>query len=539
MQDKITAKLFKDMMLNGVNNLSNNVKEINELNVFPVPDGDTGTNMRTTLAGGVSSISQVDSFCDMCSIFARNCLLSARGNSGVILSQFFNGLAFVLKNFDCLDVNNIYAAFESGVEYAYNSVVSPKEGTILTCFRIPLEKVKNNYSSLDEFFSIYIQELKIVIPQTKMMLPVLLEADVVDSGGKGWLYIIEGMYEAFKGVTIESNTDLDHIDKNGEVNNKQISLEDGINYGYCTEFIVFLAKNNLSSFDKEKFIKKLEEMGDSIVCIKDDSLVKVHIHTKEPGDVINFAHKYGEFISLKIENMSLQNQEVKKKNKKAKKHKKNAIISISTGDGFETIFNDLNVDVIINGGQTMNTSCQEIMDAFELVDADNIFVLPNNKNILLAALQAKELTKDKNVIVIDTKTLVEGYFALSCMTDPNGEEKQITQELIEGKQAVLSCKITKAIRDSSINELTIKEGEYIGFCDENLVVNNTNSLECLISLLGKIDDLESHSIVIFVGQEEKYELEEIESTIYDNYPNVEIGLIYGGQDVYHYLIGVI
>jgi len=545
--------LFKELVLSGYNKLISEMQYINDLNVFPVPDGDTGTNMKKTLENGINYVNKLN---DLSSIgivsnsLSSGMLFGARGNSGVILSQYFKGISNYLENHTKCDVFDMVNAFISGYKVAYNAVISPTEGTILTVARESIDLVKdsiNKNSTINDLVKLMIKQMKISLEETPEKLDVLKEAGVVDSGGAGLLSIFEGMLNY-----LEDRSDLTSIK---EVNNHDVNSinfdpslfneNSELTYGYCTEFILQLlnSKCDVSKVDINEFISYYSTLGDSIVAIKNDSIIKIHVHTKTPAKVIDFAQKYGEFITFKMENMSIQNNEVKARKKIVKKkkiHKKTAFVVVGQGDGIIDLFYSLNADVVLNGGQTMNTSCEEFISAFDTLDAENIIVLPNNKNIVLAANQAKELYKKANVYIIPTKSIAEGYFALSSMINPN-EDISYQLEAMGGELGQdLTGYITYSTRESNLNGIHCDKNDYIGILNGNIVSSSKDEDEAFLSLINKIEGLDDKEIiVIFVGQHgSKEKANKIGEYIKSKNSFVDIGIIDGKQDIYDYIIGI-
>ena len=414
---KLDGILFRNMCKGGLDAILAVEKKVNSLNVFPVPDGDTGTNMKLTLEHGVNDSFEEENIGAFSKTLARGMLLGARGNSGVILSQLFKGISKHLKNFDTIRAIDYKDALIEAYTTAYNAVVNPTEGTILTVSRLGIENIKDritNSTSFEELFELYIASMKDVLEETPEMLPVLKEAGVLDSGGAGLIAIYEGMNAILLGKEVPHV--LSVSDKKKE--NRPLFDENSIlEYGYSLEFILQLQKTkcDIDSFDLDSFISFLKEHGESIVALKDESIVKVHVHTMKPGDILNYAQNYGEFVSLKMENMSIEHNEVIKEAKEKLPHKHIAYVIVAQGEGFKELYKDFGCDVILDGGKTMNTSIEEFLNAFDIIDADEIIVLPNNKNIHLAAEQAKNIKDKDHIHILHTNSLVDGYFALSLM----------------------------------------------------------------------------------------------------------------------------
>ncbi len=529
----LNGLIFKNMIRSGSNNLTNHYKRIDDLNVFPVPDGDTGSNMKMTMKAGLDEISNIndESMETMTKKLSRGLLMGARGNSGVILSQIFRGIYNGCISKERIDSIELIEAFETGAKQAYKSVMNPVEGTILTVARVGAEEAKKLVKAGDtiiDALKIYLDECNKELENTPNLLPKLKESGVIDSGGAGLVLIMEGMHKALSGEFVS-------LSEKEYGSDKKTVLEESDNFGYCTEFII----NIDSSKDVENQLKsQLATLGDSIVVVQDDDIVKVHIHTTKPGDALNYGQYYGEFSSVKIENMALQNDEFmansidgQKKNKK-----KYAVVSIATGSGLIKVFKDLGSDVVIEAGQTANPSTEDILKAINKVNADNAIVFPNNKNILLAAKQAAELA-NKNTIVIDTKSISEGYSALS-MLDLSIEPYEIKNFINELYENVTSGEITFAVRDSKVEGLSIKENDYIGLLDGKIICNNISLEKVYKDLLVEMLDRKEIVTVIYGEGIGKNILNDIENFVAENYPDVEVDLIEGNQKIYSLIFAV-
>ena len=499
---------FEKLITSGVYNLKKHIDIVNDLNVFPVPDGDTGDNMYLTINGGLNSLKNINdnAIGVKAEALANGMLLNARGNSGVILSQFFNGIALSLKDKINADTKVIAEAFKEGVSKAYASVVNPVEGTMLTVIREATENAINNLEkneSIGDFFDYYLNEMKSSLDRTPDLLFSLKEADVVDSGGKGLVYIVEGMKSAIEGKEIENNDE-----QNVNVSSVDFSKfnEDSImEYGYCTEFLLQLqkCKCDVNSFDVKELIKFLETIGDSIVAVKTNSIVKVHIHTLTPYKALEYAQRFGEYLTVKIENMTLQHNDLNKKEvKKIKKERtKYGIIAVLNGQGLKDTFYDLGVDVIIDGGQTSNPSIESFIEAFDECNADNIFVFPNNSNIIMAANKAKELYSKANVIVINSKNIGEAYSSISLLDYSSDNLDEIKENFEINMQNVTTAMLTKSIRNALINNVDIKENDYIGFKDKIMLTSNKDKLESYFELLNKLDIEHKNYLINIYGKD--------------------------------------
>ncbi|XMB66109.1 DAK2 domain-containing protein [Mycoplasmatota bacterium zrk1] len=533
---KLNGLLFKTLVENGAINLSNNYKYIDDLNVFPVPDGDTGTNMKMTINSGVQEIAnlKIESMDEMSKKLSRGLLMGARGNSGVILSQLFRGLHKGFSGHDLVGPTELVAGFRGGVDQAYKSVMNPVEGTILTVAREATEYLEKNVSNemtINETFKMYLDEAKASLERTPELLDKLKEAGVIDSGGAGYVLIIEGMYKALQGEFIQALDD-------SEIQSSSAVVESNSDeFGYCTEFIIQMN----DEIDVEDELKSaLAYLGDSIVIVQDEDIIKVHIHTLTPGDALNIAQKYGEFARIKIDNMSLQHEEIinEASTKKDKgPMKKYGVVSVAQGEGLVKMFYDFGCDKVVTGGQTMNPSTEDIVKAINNVHAENVLVFPNNKNIMLAAEQAQNLVSDKNVIVIAAKTIATGYSALS-MLDLNAEPEDIKEEIEGTIEDVSTGEITYAIRDTSVNGVNIKESDFMGILNGKIVVSTPSLDETLKSLTDEMVS-DAEIITIIYGEDvSKNEVEDLEKYIEEKHSEVEVDIIEGKQAVYNYIFAV-
>ena len=535
---------FEKLITSGVYNLKKHIDIVNDLNVFPVPDGDTGDNMYLTINGGLNSLKNINdnAIGVKAEALANGMLLNARGNSGVILSQFFNGIALSLKDKINADTKVIAKALKEGVNKAYASVVNPVEGTMLTVIREATENAINNLEkneSIGDFFDYYLNEMQSSLDRTPDLLFSLKEADVVDSGGKGLVYIVEGMKSAIDGKEIENNEE-----QNVNISSVDFSKfnEDSImEYGYCTEFLLQLqkCKCDVNSFDVKELIKFLETIGDSIVAVKTNSIVKVHVHTLTPYKALEYAQRFGEYLTVKIENMTLQHNDLNKKEvKKIKKERtKYGIVTVLNGQGLKDTFYDLGVDVIIDGGQTSNPSIESFIEAFDECNADNIFVFPNNSNIIMAANKAKELYSKANVIVINSKNIGEAYSSISLLDYSSDNLDEIKENFEINMQNVTTAMLTKSIRNALINNVDIKENDYIGFKDKIMLTSNKDKLESYFELLNKLDIEHKNYLINIYGKDLlNKEKEIIEKYINDNYPSLEYYSIEGDQEIYDVIL---
>ena len=543
----IDGKFYAKMLCGGAAMLSLHTKELNELNVFPVADGDTGTNMLKTIEGGLSTIEKEssDSIGDISKKFSRGILLSARGNSGVILSQIFAGINEVLENEENVSVMLLAKAYAHGIEKSYSAVQNPTEGTILTVFRestqYAAERINEN-SSLEDFYRLHIEEAKRSLEKTKEILPALAEADVVDSGAAGYLYIVEGMSQALEGKEIRYEPTEHKAD--ASLNIDLFTRDSVLEYGYCTEFLLRLTTSKVDpdSVEIPQIISILTSMGgESIVAYKQDDIVKVHVHTFTPGDILAKMQSFGEFLTVKIENMNLGHtkNDTESKKEKTKPKKDFAVVTVAQGDGMSALFTQMGADKIVSGGQSANPSIEDFVEAFKECNAKNIIVLPNNKNIILAARQAAELYTDSAVHVISTKNIAQGYAALSVITPGIKDINSLIASTERAAADVIDGEITQAVRDVTIDGKSISLGDYIAISNGSIVAVEDNAEDAVISMLEATDIDLCEIITLFIGahvsEESRISLTERLKDIYDEF---EIVIYEGGQDVYDYLVAV-
>lgn len=556
---QIDAKMFARMFLAGAKNLEYKKEIINELNVFPVPDGDTGTNMTMTImsaAREVAALGEEPEMDSLCKAISGGSLRGARGNSGVILSQLFRGFTKVIKSENDLSVRILADAAEKAVETAYKAVMKPKEGTILTVAKGISDKARelsgNGVEDMEEFLSTIIEHGKYVLSQTPEMLPVLKQAGVVDSGGQGLIEVLNGAFDAFMGKELDLSVAPAVSSVSGMSSpDRNVQAEAEIKFGYCTEFIIMLNRTFNIKMEMD-FKAYLESIGDSIVCVADDDVVKVHVHTNDPGLAIQKALKYGALSNMKIDNMRLEHQEKlfkmsEKENalkaeaaneKEEKPLKKAGFLAVSVGEGLGEIFRSLGVDYIIEGGQTMNPSTADILDAVDKVNAENIFILPNNKNIILAANQAAELMTDKNLLVIPTKSIPQGITAvINYVEELSIDENETTMLQEIGK--VKTGQITYAVRDTLIDDIEIKKGDYMGIGDGGILASGPVMSEITKETVAAMVDDNSELISVYYGCDvEEKDAEALKEELADAYPSCDIELQNGGQPIYYYVISV-
>lgn len=554
--NKIDAALISKMFLAGAKNLEAKKEWINELNVFPVPDGDTGTNMTLTIMAAAREVVAIENItmATFAKAVSSGSLRGARGNSGVILSQLLRGFTKVLREEKEVTVPVLVASLQKAVETAYKAVMKPKEGTILTVARGAAERAaelleENPDITLEELIAQVIDRAEEVLNQTPEMLPVLKEAGVVDSGGQGLLQVLKGARDAFQGKEIAYDTIEAAVrPQTTSQNAAGAAMETEIKFGYCTEFIINVEKayNEQTELDFKAF---LESIGDSIVVVSDDDIVKVHVHTNHPGQAIERALTYGSLSRMKIDNMREEHNErlmmeAEKQQAAAKKEtahverKEVGFISVSIGEGIAEIFRDLGVDYLIEGGQTMNPSTEDMLNAIEKVNADNIFIFPNNKNIILAANQAKALTEDKNIIVVPTKTVPQGITAvINYVPERTPEENAAAME--EEIARVKTGQMTYAVRDTHIDDKTIHAGDIMGVGDHSILAVGREIDPVTLETIGLMVDEESELISIYYGEDmTEDEASLLRDRVEEQYPECDVELNYGGQPIYYYVISV-
>lgn len=542
MQQFLDGEVLNSVFTVGYRNLKKNMAAINDLNVFPVPDGDTGTNMVHTFGGGLGAVTAQKNVGLYLRELSRAVLLNARGNSGVIFSQFIRGLYCGFENKETICFADLAYAFDCAREDTYKSIISPTEGTILTVIREATDYLTANADKFDDFksgFEALLGCMKDTLVRTPQMLPVLKEAGVVDSGAAGLVCFFEGMYAYFCGLSFE---DIDEIEFNapkGEIS-ASFGPDSVMEYGYCTEFILQLmnAKTDISSFSKDEFVKPLESLGDSIVAVVNDGIVKIHIHTFTPEKVLEYARKFGEFVTIKIENMSVQHNETQVAPQK--EQVKYAIIAVASGQGISDYFYSIGASLIIDGGQTNNPSVDDFLKAFDSFDAEHIIVLPNNSNIILTANQAAELYKASDVHVLPTKSLVEGYSALSMMNLWCDTVEELIDDMSSGLSTVVSAFVTTATRDTNIGGVEISKNNYIGIKNKEILICDQDRFKCATELVSNImEQSEKEVIIVFYGEAvSEEEAKCFKDWLEEEYSLADIGFIEGKQDVYDYIISL-
>ena len=547
--EQIDAQSLKSAFITGAKSLEAKKEWINELNVFPVPDGDTGTNMTMTIMSAAKTLAaeEGDDIASMCKAIAQGSLRGARGNSGVILSQLFRGAAKILKESPVVDVFEIALAFDKASETAYKAVMKPKEGTILTVARAMGEKaleIHDEYDDIIAFLEAVLAYGDETLKKTPEMLPVLKKAGVVDSGGQGLMVILHGILEGLKGNVIELGDVVLSTKSEGSANGaarEDIDTSD-IKFGYCTEFIVNLNKE-FTDKDEDEFKEFLTSIGDSLVCVADDEVVKIHVHTNDPGLAIQRGLTFGELTNLKIDNMREEHRErvikgvdqiLESQNQK----KKMGVISVSAGSGLTSIFKEIGVDVVVEGGQTMNPSTEDILNAVEHLNAETIYILPNNKNIILAAEQAAKIVEDKKVVVIPTKTIPQGITAMISLSEDRSAEENL-ENATEEISNVKSAQITYAVRNTTIDDVEIHENDVMALGDSGIIGVDKSIDSAVDKALANMIDDSSELVCLYYGEEVSEEdANKLCDELVGKYENVEFELHFGGQPVYYYFISV-
>ncbi|MDG0821300.1 MAG: fatty acid kinase catalytic subunit FakA [Staphylococcus equorum] len=549
MVSKINGKLFAEMIIQGAQNLSNHADLVDSLNVYPVPDGDTGTNMNLTMTSGREAVEENLSqhIGELGKTYSKGLLMGARGNSGVILSQLFRGFSKSLEAYDEINAQQLAESFKAGVETAYKAIMKPVEGTILTVARdaadAAMRKVEETEDCI-ELMTYILEEAEISLENTPNLLPVLKEVGVVDSGGKGLVVVYAGFLKALKGETVSAETAK--LDKDSLVNEAHdfhgvINTED-IVYGYCTEMMVRFGKNK-KVFDEQTFREDMSTYGDSLLVINDDEIVKVHVHSEKPGDVFNYGQQYGELIKLKVENMREQHREVVKKEQVGQRDTQTpetvetAVIAISMGDGISELFKSMGATHMISGGQTMNPSTEDIVKVIEQSQCKRAIILPNNKNIMMASEQAANIV-GAEAVVIPTKSIPQGIAALFNYDESDALEANKTR-MVESLEAVKSGSVTYAVRDTKIDGVEIKKDAFMGLVEDKIVTSNENEFETVKGLLSELIQDDSEIITMIIGEDANASLtSDIETWLEASYPEVELDQHDGQQPVYQYLFSV-
>ncbi|MEE1314112.1 MAG: DAK2 domain-containing protein [Lachnospiraceae bacterium] len=547
--DQINASTLQKMFLGGAKRIEANKEYINELNVFPVPDGDTGTNMSLTIMSAAKEVGALENptMKELAKAISGGSLRGARGNSGVILSQLFRGFTRAIAEEEALTTEKLAEGFAAAVQTAYKAVMKPKEGTILTVARVTAEKAAeaaDDITDIDEFCQVVIEEAEEILAKTQDMLPVLKEAGVVDSGGQGLVEVLKGAYDAFLGKEVDVEIPVVKKKPVVQAAGSDVSTAD-IKFGYCTEFIILLEKE-FGEKEEQEFKAFLTSIGDSIVVVADDEIVKVHVHTNHPGQAFEKALTYGSMTNMKVDNMRLEHEEklikdaskIAQQQKKEEPRKDTGFIAVSVGEGMNEIFKGLGVDYLIEGGQTMNPSTEDMLNAIDQVNADHIFILPNNKNIILAAEQARDLVKDKEIIVIPTKTVPQGIAAvIAYVTDADAQENK--EAMTEAIEYVKTGQVTYAVRDTSVDGKEIKINDIMGIDDDGIRAVGSDIADTTIELLKEMVDEESELITIYYGQDvEEEDAESLVETLEEEFPDCDVELQEGGQPIYYYVLSV-
>ena len=550
----IDGELYSQLITAGAANLSIHEEEVNNLNVFPIPDGDTGSNMLLTMNGGKNAIIQEANISKAAQVIASGMLLGARGNSGVILSQFFDGISSGFADLATADVAQFGIACREGVKHAYEAVMTPVEGTILTVVKDATEYACSiKADSILDFIENFIAEAKLSLERTPNLLPVLKKAGVVDSGGAGLIYIMEGMKQFLKGETI-STANKDDLTKSQHGGNfgsqaKGIDLnkftsDSILEFGYCTELLLRLqnAKCDVENFSVETIKEYLGTIGDSIVAFKTGSIIKIHVHTKTPGKVFDFCQQYGEFLTVKVENMSLQHNNLdedefaKPKKDNTKDAKKYGVVAVASGSGIQQMFREHGADVVINGGQSMNPSAEDFIKAFKEANAETIFVFPNNGNVILAAKQAAKLFQEAQIEVIETKTIGQGYAGLTMLDTTSNDTQQILDDINMGIEGVDTYMISHCVRDAEMDGKQLHAGDYIGFLDKKILVASSDRKKTAFQTVEGIDFTDHEVCILIRGIDStSYEEEEVRNYLMLKHPGIEVYEVEGGQDIYSYI----
>ena len=545
----LDGKMYAEMINAGAANLKAHAQEINDLNVFPIPDGDTGDNMLSTIMGGVSDTEEADeSIGEAARRASDGMLLSARGNSGVILSQFFEGMAGGFKGIDEADSKAFAKAFQSGVTQAYGAVMVPAEGTILTVIREATEYASSKDTETPkEFLLEFIEDAKRSLERTPELLPVLKKAGVVDSGAAGLVYIIDGMIRAICGETADLVSEV-VAEKAQKIDLDAFGPDSVLEFGYCTELLLRLmnAKTDVEAFEVKTISDYLQTIGDSVVAVKNGSVVKIHVHTMTPYKVLEFCQQFGEYLTVKVENMSLQhnsnNEEetpaLTLKTEKPAERKKYGVVAVASGEGLKQTFIDRGADIVVDGGQSMNPSAETFLEAFDKVNAETIFVFPNNGNIILTAHQAAKLYSDSQICVIESHTIGDGYAALSMLApDATDTAEEIVEQLNEAMSGVLTAEISRCVRDANMDGMELKTGDFIGFSGKKLLANSTDRLEVLCKTIDNMGMRDYEICIVVCGKDgTAEEAAAVEKYVASNYRGKEVYVIDGGQDVYDYIV---
>lgn len=540
----LNAVLFADMVRGGAARLRQNRTVVNDLNVFPIPDGDTGDNMYMTIGSGVDFLAEdgYEALGGTADRVARGMLLGARGNSGVILSRIFAGIAEGLADCPEADLSRWSRAVLCGVRQAYAAVPKPVEGTILSVYKDAAEYAASHMEdeeSFESYFDCFIGELHRSLARTPELLPVLKEAGVVDSGGAGFIYIAEGMKAVLSGEQAGQTETTENTKKSVDISS--FTEDSTLAFGYCTEFLLRLQKSKVSldCFDMDAFTAHLNAIGESVVAFRDGSIVKVHVHTFHPGEILDYCQSFGEFLTLKIENMMLQHNEATVQNRfsPTRPHKKYGTVAVASGQGIKETFSSLGVDVVVEGGQSMNPSASDFIRAFEQINADTILVFPNNGNVILTAGQAADLYDKAEIRVIGSKTIGEGYAALSMLDTSSGDTDAIVAESEEIIRGVITGMVSRANRDTDSDGIAVKNGDYIGFADDVIYADSPDKTEAALLLSDKLNAGQYDVVLLLCGKDAaSEEAHALYDTLSARYPRTEIIMIDGGQPIYDFIM---
>ena len=540
---EMNGALFADMVRGGAQNLRANAQTVNDLNVFPIPDGDTGDNMSMTMEGGDAALRGIASnaLSFIADKFASGMLLGARGNSGVILSQFFAGMAKGLSNVERANASTMAKAFQLGVKQAYNAVLTPTEGTILTVAREATEYAVEHLSegtSLEDFFANILIGMNESLKHTPELLPILKESGVIDSGGAGLVYILEGMYKILRGEQVESTPAP--AAPTQSIDFSAFNADSVMEFGYCTECLLQLQNSKVDAehFDVTEISDYLTAMGgESIVAVKSGTVVKLHVHTMTPGKVFEYCQRFGEFLTVKVENMTLQHSETEAEKKQHKQqHKPFAVVAVAAGEGIKETFLSLGADYIVEGGQTMNPSSEDFLTAFDVVNADTIFVLPNNSNIVLTARQAAALYDKADIRVLESKTVGDGYAALTMLDLDSGDADEIEENLKFAMEGVITAQLTRSVRDSHLGGLDIAKNDFIGFVGKEMLADAETLEGAATMLLARVDMTDREAMIALCGKDSTAkDMDAVRAWMRENRPRVELFEIDGGPDIYPFI----
>ena len=540
---QLNGAMYARMLQSGADHLSCYRKAVNDLNVFPIPDGDTGDNMLATIYGGADAVDGAESdLCDVADRSAHGMLLGARGNSGVILSRIFSGINKGFRGVHEASVEDLSKAFACGVDEAYRAVPEPVEGTILTVYGDGVRYANTHIdgqTNPETYFQNMVEEMQRSLERTPDLLPVLREAGVVDSGGAGLLYIIEGMRRAILGESVEKaeahtekpKADLSAFDENSE-----------LTFGYCTEFLLRLQtkKGDPEAFDLSGFIDYLNSVGNSVVAFREGTILKVHVHTMRPGDILNRCQRYGEFLTLKVENMSLQHNETSLSTvaaKAPKTRKKIGIVTVAAGDGLKELFDSLGADAVIDGGQSMNPSTADFLDAFDRANAETIFVFPNNSNIRMTAEQARDLYPSADVRVLNTRSVGEGYAAMSMMDADGASPDEIERDLIDVIGSVVTGFVSRASRNAEKDGVHVREGDFIGFIGDTIYINDGDVNDTAVQLAEAMHAENCGVLLLLVGRDvTDGQADALSAMLTKRYPRTEVIRVNGGQPIHDYIL---